>query len=123
MSPIKGPRVIPLSIHEELLTVQEVAAEYRVHEETVRRWVRSGYIKGVLTSGFRVKLRRSDVVQMVDSSIAEDPDVTQDEIIQTLKASDEEDSTSGYSSTDAAIPVGDDSAARTRQRGRRKNRW
>ncbi|MBI3968349.1 MAG: helix-turn-helix domain-containing protein [Chloroflexi bacterium] len=38
---------------DKLLTVQEVAERLRVHEETVRRWLRSGHLEGVLPGGKR----------------------------------------------------------------------
>ena len=42
----------------EWLTVQEVAAELQVHEETVRRWIRDGEVPVVdlgRKAGYRVK--------------------------------------------------------------------
>ena len=42
---------------EALMTVPEVAARLRVQEETIRRWLRNGRLKGVLLSrrgGYRI---------------------------------------------------------------------
>jgi excisionase family DNA binding protein len=42
---------------KELLTVSEVADRFRVSEETVRRWLRSGQLEGIRLarrSGWRV---------------------------------------------------------------------
>jgi excisionase family DNA binding protein len=44
--------------HEEWLTAQEVAAALRVHVETVRRWLRTGELRGYRfgdKTGYRVK--------------------------------------------------------------------
>jgi len=38
---------------ERLLTVPEVAAYFRVKEETVRRWLRTGRLRGMLPGGDR----------------------------------------------------------------------
>lgn len=47
---------------DELLTVQDIAKALKVHEETVRKWVRSGelpaFLLGSRKGGYRVK--RSD---------------------------------------------------------------
>jgi excisionase family DNA binding protein len=47
-------------IDERLLTVKEVAESLRVSQETVRRWLRQGRIKGILMggdrSGYRISL-------------------------------------------------------------------
>lgn len=40
---------------EELLTVRQVANEYRVSEETVRRWIKDGVIPYELVKPFRVR--------------------------------------------------------------------
>lgn len=48
---------------DELLTVAEVAAELKLHEETIRRWIRDGKLRaihlGSTHAGYRV--RRSDL--------------------------------------------------------------
>jgi excisionase family DNA binding protein len=43
---------------EQLLTVEEVAEQLRIHPETVRRWLREGRLKGFRISrrgGWRVQ--------------------------------------------------------------------
>ncbi len=43
---------------EELLTVAEVARRLKVHQETVRRWLRVGQLRGIKLSdqaGYRVR--------------------------------------------------------------------
>jgi excisionase family DNA binding protein len=52
---------------DEWLTVQEIAAEIKVDEETVRRWIRRGQLPylelGAGKAGYRIK--RSDLNQFV----------------------------------------------------------
>ncbi len=49
--------------HDEWLTIQEVADILKVHEESIRRWVRSGALPvldlGSAKAGYRI--RRSDL--------------------------------------------------------------
>ncbi|MEO3892199.1 helix-turn-helix domain-containing protein [Nonomuraea sp. B5E05] len=44
---------------EQLLLPSEVADVFRVHPETIRRWVRSGRLKAVPTPGGRLRRFRS----------------------------------------------------------------
>jgi excisionase family DNA binding protein len=47
---------------DELLTSAQVAAEYQVNIETVRRWAREGQLPtAILTPGGHRRFRRSDV--------------------------------------------------------------
>ncbi len=42
---------------DEFLTVEEAAQRLKVHDQTIRRWVRSGYLPGKLISrraGWRI---------------------------------------------------------------------
>ncbi len=42
---------------DEFLTVEEAAQRLKVHDQTIRRWVRSGYLAGTLISrraGWRI---------------------------------------------------------------------
>jgi excisionase family DNA binding protein len=53
--------------NERYLTVEESAQLLQVHEQTVRRWLRSGFLKGTLISrraGYRI--RRSEVQRVLD---------------------------------------------------------
>lgn len=115
-------RDTPLSVHEELLTVQEVAAEYRVHPETVRRWVRNGDIEGVLVGGFRVKVRRSQVSRQFQP-VVEKTDVDTHNPGPGAKAADGREHEADIRQPDAPVSVGDHPAAGSRKRGRHKNRW
>jgi excisionase family DNA binding protein len=45
---------------ERLLTVKEVADVLRVNQETVRRWLRQGRIKGTMMGGDRGGYRISE---------------------------------------------------------------
>jgi len=53
--------------HDEWLTVQEITGILKVHEETVRRWIRSeelpAVLLGSLKGGYRV--RRSDLDRFI----------------------------------------------------------
>ena len=59
---------------ERLLTVQEVSDRLRVHPDTLRRWLRSGRIKGVLmggrSGGYRIK--ESEVARVETEGPGED---------------------------------------------------
>lgn len=56
---------------EEWLTVAEVVAELKLHEETVRRWIREGRLPatslGTSRSGYRV--RRSDLDRLLSEGV------------------------------------------------------
>ena len=47
------------STRDELLTVREITQRLKVHEETVRRWIREGELPAILLGsskgGYRVK--------------------------------------------------------------------
>jgi excisionase family DNA binding protein len=45
---------------EALLTVKEVASRLRVDEETVRRWLRTGRMRGIRPGGARADYRIPD---------------------------------------------------------------
>ena len=48
--------------HDRFLTVQQVAERLQVHEETVRRWLRTGVLGGhLLTRRAGYRVRESDV--------------------------------------------------------------
>ena len=52
---------------ERYLTVEEVAEKLQVHPQTVRRWLRNGYINGTLLSrraGYRI--RASEVFRLLE---------------------------------------------------------
>ncbi len=56
----------------DLLTVKEVAAKLRVHEETVRRWIRAGHLATVqLGDSSNYRIRSSVVDEFVDRSAKE----------------------------------------------------
>jgi excisionase family DNA binding protein len=53
---------------EQLFTVREIADEYRVSEETVRRWVKRGDIAYTAVGPFRLKrIKMADVAKEVKS--------------------------------------------------------
>lgn len=47
---------------DRLLTVQEVADRLRVNRETVRRWLRSGQLRGIKLGGDRAGFRIGEEV-------------------------------------------------------------
>jgi excisionase family DNA binding protein len=57
-----------------LLTVPEVAERLRVHPDTLRRWLRSGRIKGVMmggrSGGYRIK--ESEVARIESEGVGEE---------------------------------------------------
>jgi excisionase family DNA binding protein len=59
---------------ERLLTVPEVAERLRVHPDTLRRWLRSGRIKGVMmggrSGGYRIK--ESEVARVENEGVGGD---------------------------------------------------
>ena len=50
-----------------LLTTDEVAGECRVHQETVRRWVRSGKLAAIELPGGLLRFRREDVERVLSN--------------------------------------------------------
>jgi excisionase family DNA binding protein len=53
---------------DELLTVEEVTRILKVHEETVRRWIRNGELPARLLGSARggYRIRRSDLDRFID---------------------------------------------------------
>ncbi len=48
---------------EELITVKQAAADYRVSEETIRRWMKAGHIQFTPVGPFRMKrIKRGDML-------------------------------------------------------------
>jgi excisionase family DNA binding protein len=62
---------IPLEadvLDRDLLTPEQVAEYLQVHVETVRRWLRSGELRGVNLGGrARWRVRREDLQRFVDA--------------------------------------------------------
>ncbi len=54
---------------QQWLTVQEVAARFRVNEETVRRWIRSGDLPVLNLGGPRAgyRIRQADLDRFTDA--------------------------------------------------------
>lgn len=52
---------------DEWLTVAEITDELKVHEETVRRWIRTGQLPATLLRNIRTgyRVRRSDLEQFM----------------------------------------------------------
>jgi excisionase family DNA binding protein len=55
---------------EDLLTVEDVASRLGVHEQTVRRWLRDGQLKGVmLTRRAGYRIRESELEYVIDEGL------------------------------------------------------
>jgi excisionase family DNA binding protein len=57
---------------ERLMTVEQIAAEMQVSEETVRRWLRSGRLRGFQPGGTKIGWRvpSSEVRRFVRDQLA-----------------------------------------------------
>ncbi len=55
---------------EQLLTVQDVASRLRITPETVRRWLRTGKLRGALLGGDKMgyRIAEGEVLRLLDSS-------------------------------------------------------
>lgn len=49
----------------ELLTVKEAAERYKVHEETIRTWVRKGVVPHIRLGVRVIRLRTEDMERVV----------------------------------------------------------
>ena len=49
------------TLAEELLTIEQVAAELQLHPDTIRRYIRERKLKGVRLSSTAIRVRRSDL--------------------------------------------------------------
>ena len=60
--------------NERLLTVAQVAERLQAHPETVRRWLKSGRLKGMRPGGdsFGWRIRESEVERFLSGSEVED---------------------------------------------------
>jgi excisionase family DNA binding protein len=64
-----------LVLDRDLLTPEQVAEYLQVHVETVRRWLRSGELRGINLGGrSRWRVRREDLQRFIDSQ----PETTED---------------------------------------------
>ena len=48
-------------LNDELLTVEQVAAELQLHPDTVRRYIRERKLKAVRLSSTNMRIRRSEL--------------------------------------------------------------
>jgi excisionase family DNA binding protein len=51
----------------ELLTVPQVADKLQVDEETIRRWLNSGKLKGVKIGGSLWRVNESDLIEFINT--------------------------------------------------------
>jgi excisionase family DNA binding protein len=57
-------------VAEQLLTVNEVAAQLRIKPETVRRWLRAGKIRGALPGGDKMgyRIAEGEVTRLLNTA-------------------------------------------------------
>ena len=60
---------------EELLTVEEVARILKVRRETIRRYIKNGYLKAVTLPGGDYRLRESDIQKMLSRPAQKEDEV------------------------------------------------
>lgn len=51
---------------KELLTVEEVAQSLKVRRETIRRYIKKGYLKAVMLPGGDYRLRERDIQKLLN---------------------------------------------------------
>ena len=59
---------------EELLTVDQVAAELQLHPDTIRRFIREGKLKGVRISATVVRVKRSELDKFIQDRSTDQPE-------------------------------------------------
>ena len=50
---------------DELLTIDEVAAELKLHPDTIRRYIREGKLKQTKVGGTAIRIRRSELDKFI----------------------------------------------------------
>jgi excisionase family DNA binding protein len=60
---------------EELVTVEEVARILKVRRETIRRYIKNGYLKAVTLPGGDYRLRESDIQKMLSRPAQKEDEV------------------------------------------------
>jgi len=50
---------------DELLTIDEVAAELKLHPDTIRRYIREGKLKQIRVGGTAIRIRRSELDRFI----------------------------------------------------------
>jgi excisionase family DNA binding protein len=53
-----------MTVKPEGLSIQTVAALLDVHENTIRNWIKAGYIKAVRTGPHLIRIPRDEVVRI-----------------------------------------------------------
>lgn len=61
---------------EELLTIDEVAAELKLHPDTIRRYIRQNKLKATYIAGTAIRIRRSELNRFIREG--EKPDNKED---------------------------------------------
>ena len=60
---------------EQLLTVQDVAARLKITPETVRRWLRTGKLRGALPGGDKMgyRIAEGEVARLLNTTVGAGP--------------------------------------------------
>jgi excisionase family DNA binding protein len=53
------------NLADELLTIDQVAAELQLHPDTIRRYIRQGKLKQTKIGGTAVRIRRSELDRFI----------------------------------------------------------
>ncbi len=61
-----------ICLADELLKITEVAAELKLHPDTVRRYIAQGKLKSTKVGGTRVRIRRSELDRFLAEGDQED---------------------------------------------------
>jgi excisionase family DNA binding protein len=61
-------------VPEELLTVDQVAAELQLHPDTIRRFIREGKIVAVRISSTVVRVKRSELDKFIQDRSTDKPE-------------------------------------------------
>ena len=57
---------------DELLTIDEVAAELKLHPDTIRRYIRQNKLRSTRVGGTAIRIRRSELERFLREGEADD---------------------------------------------------
>jgi excisionase family DNA binding protein len=60
-----------VTLAEDLLTIDEVAAELRLHPDTIRRFIRQKKLTAIRISATSVRVRRTDLQKFIDERLTD----------------------------------------------------
>ena len=62
-----------VTLTDELLKITEVAAELKIHPDTVRRYIKDGKLTPTRLGGTRLRIRRSELNRFLAEGDQEEP--------------------------------------------------